>query len=167
VIIILVIFSVVITVGAVLSHHQSAGRRAYALADQTPALTALADTLGGELLGPCAANTWSPKLRRPELTLAFQRGPWHVRVSETSRAQGSGLLDSNVAFEHWIEVATVSLPRRRVPLEFFTLYFEDGFARAEYSGQIQCDEIVFLVDMILETLDLMPGVEPRDPVATA
>jgi hypothetical protein len=61
--------------------------------------------------------------------------------------------------------ATIPLPRRRAPLEFFTLYFEDGVARVECNGQVRPDEFVFEVDMILETLDLMPGVEPRDPTA--
>lgn len=167
-IIALILFAAVVFALAAWSKQASVDQRAKAVADQTPHLTALAESLGGDLLiGTGVASAWSPKLRRPSLTLAFQRGPWHVRVSETSYAQGSALGGRNVAFEHWIEVATVPLPRRRAPLEFFTLYFEDGFARVETTGQIQTDELVFLVDMILETLDLMPGVEPRDPAAAA
>lgn len=84
-------------------------------------------------------------------------------MTEASYAPDALLPNNQMSFEHWIEVATIPLPRRRVPLEFFTLYFEDGFARVECDGQIRPDELEFLVDMILETLDLMPGVEPRDP----
>lgn len=86
-------------------------------------------------------------------------------MTEASYAPDALLPNNQMSFEHWIEVATISLPRRRVPLEFFTLYFEDGFVRVECDGQIRPDELEFLVDMILETLDLMPGVEPRDPTA--
>jgi hypothetical protein len=51
-------------------------------------------------------------------------------------------------------------------LEFFTLSFEDGFVHVVCQDRVQPDEIVFLVDMILETLDVMPDVEPRHPSAT-
>ncbi|MDX8036888.1 hypothetical protein SK803_42400 [Lentzea sp. BCCO 10_0856] len=162
---IVVVVVVAFTVMALLGKGFASAQRANALAEQTPLLAELAESLGGELMGPDKASTWSPKLRWPALTLAFQRGPWHVRVSETSRARGPGRGDTNVIFAHWIEIATVPVPHRRLPLEFFELIFEDGFVRVECGGQIQADELVFLVDMIVETLDLMSGVEPRDPSA--
>lgn len=39
------------------------------------------------VIGPDDASAWSAKLQRhrPNLNLDFQRGPWHVRVSEASR----------------------------------------------------------------------------------
>lgn len=156
-------------IGTVLAKRWQTAERETSVVEQTPVLTELAERLGGTVIGPDDASAWSAKLQRhrPNLNLDFQRGPWHVRVSEVFIAREPLLSDNLVAFEHWIEVATAPVPTRRVPLEFFTLYFEDGFVRVECEGQIRPDEIVFLVDMILETLDLMPGVEPRNPAATA
>ncbi|MFS8099837.1 hypothetical protein LFM09_22175 [Lentzea alba] len=69
-----------------------ANERDRALVTQTPALTALAESLGGTLTGPDGAGAWSPRLQRaksrPELTLDFRRGSWHVRVTEVSIEQG-------------------------------------------------------------------------------
>jgi len=162
-----IIVAVTVITLLVLRGPRQAKARAKAAAEHTPSLTPLAESLHGKVLGPGTASAWSPTLQRtlhkPVLTLEFQRGPWHVRVTEASRSQGALLGDGRTLFEHWIEVATIPLPRRRVPLEFFTLYFEDGFVHTESSGPIRPDELVFGVDMILETLDLMPGVEPRDP----
>lgn len=167
-ILVIVVAVVVITV-LVLRGPRQAKARVRAAVERAPSLTPLAESLGGKVIGPGAAGAWSPALQRashrPDLTLEFQRGPWHVRVTEASSTQGELFNDGQMSFEHWIEVATIPLPRRRAPLEFFALYFEDGFVRAECEGQIRPDELVFLVDMILETLDLMPGVEPRDPAA--
>ena len=171
-ILVIVVAVAVITV-LVLRGPRLAKARVQAAVERVPSLTPLAESLGGKVIGPGEAGAWSPALQRapyqPDLTLEFQRGPWHVRVTEASAARNADALlnDGQVPFEHWIEVATIHLAQRRVPLEFFTLYFEDGFARTEWSGLIRSDELVFLVDMILETLDLMPGVEPRDPAAAA
>lgn len=166
----MIVVAVAVITFLVLRGPKQATARTKAAAKHTTALTPLAESLGGKLIGPGEANAWSPALQRaqhkPGLSLEFQRGPWHVRVTEASYARDALLPNENrMSFEHWIEVATIPSPRRRVPLEFFTLYFEDGFARVECDGEIRPDELVFLVDMILETLDLMPGVEPRDPTA--
>lgn len=138
--------------------------RERSLTQQTPALTALAERLGGTLTG---SGVWSPKLRarkpRPELTLEFRRGPWHVRVTEVSIESGPLSGSAIMQHEHWIEVATAPVPRRVVPHEFFRLTFEDGFVYTECQGQVDPDGLVFAVDVILETLDRLPGVEPRDP----
>jgi hypothetical protein len=146
-----------------------AHERERALTQQTPALTALADSLGGSVTGPDGAGPWSPKLQarkpRPELTLDFRRGPWHVRVTEVSIESGPLSGTAILQHEHWIEVATVPVPRRVVPHEFFPLTFEDGFVYTECQGQVDPDGLVFAVDVILETLDRVPGVEPRDPAA--
>jgi hypothetical protein len=83
-------------------------------------------------------------------------------VTEASVAR----MDKNLlAHEHWVEVATMPLPARELTFEFFELSFEDGFVHAVCGGQVRADEIEFLVGMIIETLDRMPGVEPRDPTA--
>ncbi|MEU0882907.1 hypothetical protein ABZ345_30230 [Lentzea sp. NPDC005914] len=160
-----IIVAVTVITLLVLRGPRRAKARAKAAAERTPFLMPLVESLDGKLLGLDEASAWSPTLQRallkPFLTLEFQRGPWHVRVTEASRPHSTTDLD-RVQFEHWIEVATIPSARRRVPLEFFTLYFEDGFVHTESSGQIRPDELLFLVDMILETLDLMPGVEPRD-----
>ena len=163
--ILVIIIAVTVITVLVLHNRRQPVARAKAAADHTPSLTALAEELGGRLIGPGEASAWSPALQRaqhkPVLTIEFQRGPWHVRVTEAAYKP----LDHNMSFEHWIEIATVPVTRRRAPLEFFTLFFENGFARVECSDRIRPDELVFLVDMILETLELMPGVEPRDPAA--
>ncbi|WP_112262636.1 hypothetical protein [Lentzea terrae] len=165
--ILVIVVAVAVITALVLRGPRQAKARTQAAASRTPSLMPLAESLGGKLAGPGEASAWSRALQRaqhkPGLSLEFHRGPWHVRVTEASYAPDALLPNNQMSFEHWIEVATIPLPRRRVPLEFFTLYFEDGFARVECDGQIRPDELEFLVDMILETLDLMPGVEPRDP----
>ncbi|MFI6101983.1 hypothetical protein ACIA8G_41075 [Lentzea sp. NPDC051213] len=171
-VIFVIVIATVVIVAYVLRTRALSARRSKVVAEQIPALTALAESLDGEVIGPDGASPWSPKLQRaahqPGATLGFRRGPWHVRVTEASQVTDPVLSDSGqIWFEHWIEVATVLLPQRRIPLEFFTLYFEDGFVHTECQGKIQPDELVFLVDMIVETLELMPGVEPRNPATTA
>ena len=52
-----------------------------------------------------------------------------------------------------------------IRLEFFTLSFEDGFVHVVCQGRIPPDDIVFLIDMILEKLDEIRDVEPRNPTA--
>ncbi|MEV6244229.1 hypothetical protein [Lentzea sp. NPDC051838] len=145
-----------------------ADARKKAVAEQSPALNELAAHLGGDLSGPGEAAAWSPRLQRSkpeaELSLTFPRGPWHVRVTEACNPTPR-LSNNLVEHEHWIEVATTPLPTRELKFEFFDLSFEDGFVHTKCQGQIRPDELVFLVDMIVETLDRMPGVEPRDPTA--
>ncbi|NKE61556.1 hypothetical protein FXN61_34265 [Lentzea sp. PSKA42] len=146
-----------------------ARERSKVLAEQTPALAELAESLGGSLSGEGQASAWSPRLQRSkseaELSLDFERGPWHVRLTEACNPRPV-LTDALLTYEHWIEVATVPVPPRKVRLEFFTLSLEDGFVHVVCQDRVQPDEIVFLVDMIVETLDVMPDVEPRHPSAT-
>jgi hypothetical protein len=143
-----------------------ARERSKGLAEQTPALTDLAQSLGGTLLGPGQAAAWSPRLARSrakaELSLDFRRGVWHVRVTEACDSKPL-FTDNLLVHEHWIEVATVPLPPRTVRLEFFSLSFEDGFVHTVCQGRVRPDELVHLVDVVLEALDRMSGVEPRDP----
>ncbi|GGU74114.1 hypothetical protein [Lentzea flava] len=164
---VMVLIAIVVVFYALLPERR-ARARAKAIAEQSPALTELAAELGGTLSGPGMAAAWSPRLQhskyRAELTLDFQRGPWHVHVTEACNPRPV-MSDNVVLHQHWIEVATMPLPKRTVKLEFFELSFEDGFVHVVGQGQVRSDELVFLVDMILETLDLMPGVEPRDPTA--
>jgi hypothetical protein len=163
-----VVFIAAAVVFFALLPQRRARARSEAVAAQSPRLTELASKLGGSLSAPGEAAAWSPRLQRSkleaELTLAFQRGPWHVRVTEACNPKPR-LSDNLLEYEHWIEVATLPLPPHEVRLEFFWLSFADGFVRSVCGGQIRPDELEFLVDMILETLDLMPGVEPRDPTA--
>ena len=163
-----VVFIAFFVVFLALLPQRRARARAKALAAQTPALTELASKLDGSLSGPGEAAAWSPRLQRSkpqaELSLDFRRGPWHVRVTEAC-TERTGTSDALLLHEHWIEVATMPLPKRSMRFEFFSLSFEDGFVRTVCQGQIRPDEVVFLVDMILETLDLIAGVEPRDPSA--
>ncbi|MET9628031.1 hypothetical protein ABZX92_11270 [Lentzea sp. NPDC006480] len=163
-----VIFIGIVVLFAVQNPHRRARARSQAVAEQTPVMTELAAKLGGSLSGPSEAAAWTPRLRRrskkyePELTLTFQRGPWHVRVTEACNPKPMAS-DALLRYEHWIEVATDPLPQRALRFDFFELSFEDGFVHTVCQGQIRADEIEFLVDMILETLDLMPGVEPGNP----
>ena len=73
--------------------------------------------------------------------------------------------DALLADEHWIEIATMPVSTRKIPPEFFTLIFEDGFAHVVCQGEVPSEEIVFLADMILEKLGQMHDAEPRDPAA--
>ncbi len=91
---------------------------------QIAALTPLAQRLGGKVLGPDEASMWTAELRKPfrnefaiafrskrrfDLSLDFQRGPWHVRVTEASvryDARGFGVRWMQ---EHRIEIATARL----------------------------------------------------------
>jgi len=136
-------------------------RRARVRAEQTPDLAELASKLGGCVSGLGQAVAWTPRLRRSELqaelSLTFRRGPWHVRVTEAA--------DDSAVREHWIEVATMPVPPRKVRQEFLELSFEDGFVHVVDDGPIRPDELVVVVDMILETLDGTFGVAPRDPSA--
>jgi hypothetical protein len=101
--------------------------------EQALALTPLANSLGGEVVGADGATAWSAELRGPlanhvdgfvdkllqrsaprfDLALDFQRGAWHVRVSQASMRQqnsnGVGRL-----LEHRVEVATVRLAPMRL-----------------------------------------------------
>jgi hypothetical protein len=163
-----VVFIAIAVVFYALLPERRARARAKAIAEQSPAMTELAANLGGTLSGPDKAAAWSPRLQRSnyeaELTLDFQHGPWHVRVTEACNPKPR-MSDNIVVHRHWIEVATMPLPKWTVRLEFFELSFEDGYVHVVGQGQVRSDELVFLVDMILETLELMPGVEPRDPTA--
>ncbi|SFR15371.1 hypothetical protein SAMN04488564_104137 [Lentzea waywayandensis] len=164
---VVVLIAIVIVMHTVVVPRWRTRGRAKARAEQDPVLTELAKSLGGSVSGPGQASAWTPRLQRSrseaELTLDFQRGPWHVRLTEACnpRPRSEAVLE----YEHWIEVATTPVPARKIPLEFFTLSFEDGFVQVECQGRIQSDDIVFLVDMILERLDAIRDVEPRDPSA--
>jgi hypothetical protein len=101
--------------------------RRYRKADdeQRVELAPFATGLGATVTSPVGAAAWSAELQGPmasythgflnkltrrskprfDLALDFQRGPWHVRVSQASIAMGIfGRLDRK--FEHRIEVAT-------------------------------------------------------------
>jgi hypothetical protein len=115
-------------------------RHAGARTEQIARLTPLAAELGGTVTGPEGATAWSAELQRPmervlsgldrvdqrsiprfDLALDFQRGPWHVRVSEASVRKALTGSDA-VAYEqeHRIEVATVRLAPMKIlrPLRF-------------------------------------------------
>jgi hypothetical protein len=164
---VVVVIAIWVVMAALLPKRR-ARARAKAVADQTPPLTELASKLGGSLSVP--GEAWTPRLQRSkpqaDLTLEFRRGPWPVRVTEACNPKP--LFSGNlIEHEHWIEIATIPLPTRKMRFEFFSLSFEDGVVHAVCQGPIQPDELVFLVDLIVETLDRIPGVEPRDPATTA
>ncbi|PWK91091.1 hypothetical protein C8D88_1011122 [Lentzea atacamensis] len=164
---VMVVIAISVVMAALLPHRR-ARARSEALASRSPAMAELAKTLDGSLSGQAQAGAWSPRLQRSkpeaELSLDFRRGPWHVRVTEACNPKPR-FTEALLEYEHWIEIATMPVPPRKMRLEFFSLSFEDGFVHTVCQGQVRPDELVFLVDMILETLDLMPGVEPRDPTA--
>ncbi|MGM1059227.1 hypothetical protein [Saccharothrix sp. Mg75] len=101
--------------------------------EHADALTALATTLGGRVVGPDEARPWSAELlppmqsdtegfigwlgtvRRPrfETALDFQRGGWSVRVSEASMEKATSD-SSNTFYEHRVEVATSLLPAMKI-----------------------------------------------------
>ncbi|HEX8865041.1 MAG TPA: hypothetical protein VF821_05235, partial [Lentzea sp.] len=108
--------------------------------EQIARLTPLAAELGGTVAGPEAATAWSAELHRPmeralsgldrvaqrsmprfDLALDFQRGPWHVHVSEASvRKALTGSDGVRYEQEHRIEVATVRLAPMKIlrPVRF-------------------------------------------------
>lgn len=165
---VVVVIALAVVFYTVLRPRWRAREHSKGLAEQTPALTDLAESLGGTLSGPGQASAWSPALQRSrakaELSLDFRRGPWHVRVTEACNPKPV-FTDNLLVYEHWIEAATAPVPPRKVRLEFFTLSFEDGFVHTVCQGKVQPDELVHLVDMVVETLDRMSDVEPRDPSA--
>ncbi|MFS8099836.1 hypothetical protein LFM09_22170 [Lentzea alba] len=91
---------------------------------QIAALTPLAQRLGGKVLGPDEAAMWTAELRKPfenefsialrskrqfDLSLDFQRGAWHVRVTEASVRYDTRGFGVRWMQEHRIEVATARL----------------------------------------------------------
>lgn len=91
---------------------------------QMAALTPLVQRLGGRLLGPGEAAMWTDELRKPfttrfsiafrskrqfDLSLDFQRGPWHVRVTEAAIRYDSRGYGVTWLQEHRIEIATARL----------------------------------------------------------
>jgi hypothetical protein len=102
-------------------------------AEQLDTLTPFATSVSGTVIGSEGAAAWSAGLRGPlanevddladkfrqrsrprfDLALDFQRGPWHVRVSQASmRQQNSNGVGRLV--EHRIEVATSVLAPMRI-----------------------------------------------------
>lgn len=108
----------------------------------TEALAALADRLGGRVVGSTEARAWSADLlppllnetegvvnrigtvRRPrfDTALDFQRGNWWVRVSEASTKKHVVTAGTRTIHQHRIDVATSALPpmkiSRRVHVDF-------------------------------------------------
>jgi hypothetical protein len=156
-----VIFTVIMVVMLALLPRRRTRVRAEAVAEQAPDLAGLTAKLGGSVSGLGQATAWTPRLQhsalQAELTLTFRRGPWHVRVTEAA--------DDSAVREHWIEVATMPVPPRKVRQEFLELSFEDGFVHVVGDGPVRPEELVVVVDMILEALDGTFGVAPRDPSA--
>ncbi|MFJ8964453.1 hypothetical protein ACIRG5_34175 [Lentzea sp. NPDC102401] len=96
---------------------------------QNAALTPLAQRLGGKVLGPDEAGMWTAELCKPfsnefsiafrskrqfDLSLDFQRGPWHVRVTEASIRYDSRGFGVRWLQEHRIEIATARLAPLKV-----------------------------------------------------
>lgn len=96
---------------------------------QIAALTPLAQRLGGKVLGPEEAAMWTAELRKPfenefsiafrskrqfDLSLDFQRGPWHVRVTEASVRYDTRGLGVRWIQEHRIEITTARLAPLKV-----------------------------------------------------
>lgn len=96
---------------------------------QIAALTPLAQRLGGTVLGPDEAAMWTAELRKPfqnqfsvalrskrqfDLSLDFQRGQWHVRVTEASVRYDSRGFGVRWLQEHRIEIATARLAPLKV-----------------------------------------------------
>ncbi|WP_143086888.1 hypothetical protein [Lentzea flaviverrucosa] len=97
--------------------------------EQIAALTPLAQRLGGKLLGPDEASMWTAELCKPfrnefsiafrskrqyDLSLDFQRGPWHVRVTEASIRYDSRGFGVRWLQQHRIEIATARLAPLKV-----------------------------------------------------
>lgn len=93
------------------------------------ALTPLAQRLGGRVLGPGEASMWTAELRKPfvnefavalrskpqfDLSLDFQRGPWHVRVTDASVRYDTRGYGVNWRHEHRVEIATARLAPLKV-----------------------------------------------------
>lgn len=109
------------------------------------ALAALASSLDGTVTGPDGARAWSADLRgplasnvggfinflgtvrRPRFTRAldFQRGRWHVRVTEAAMKKAASTR-AVWLYEHRIEVATVRL----APLKLMRRQYTDFLGRA-------------------------------------
>jgi hypothetical protein len=91
---------------------------------QIAALTPMAQRLGGKVLGPDEAGMWTADLWKPfenefsvalrskrqfDLSLDFQRGHWHVRVTEASVRYDNRGFGVHWKHEHRIEIATARL----------------------------------------------------------
>jgi hypothetical protein len=96
---------------------------------QIAALIPLAQRLGGKVLGPEEAAMWTAELRKPfvnefavafrskrqfDLSLDFQRGQWHVRVTEASVRYDTRGFGVGWKQEHRIEIATARLAPLKV-----------------------------------------------------
>jgi len=97
--------------------------------EQIAVLTPLAQRLGGKVLGPDEAGMWTADLLKPfenefsiafrskrqfDLSLDFQRGQWHVRVTEASVRYDNRGLGVHWKYEHRIEIATARLAPLKV-----------------------------------------------------
>lgn len=96
---------------------------------QIAALTPLAQRLGGKVLGPGEAAMWTAELCKPfwnefsiafrskrqyDLSMDFQRGPWHVRVTEASIRYDSRGFGVRWLQQHRVEIATARLAPLKV-----------------------------------------------------
>ncbi|WP_394614288.1 hypothetical protein JNUCC0626_31070 [Lentzea sp. JNUCC 0626] len=97
--------------------------------EQIAALAPLVQRLGGKVLGPGEAAMWTAELRKPfvnefsiafrsqrqyDLSVDFQRGPWHVRVTEASIRYDSRGFGVRWLQEHRVEIATARLAPLKV-----------------------------------------------------
>lgn len=104
---------------------------------QIAALTPLAQRLGGTVVGPEGAGMWTAELKPPlefnvggimrvaqrskrkfDLSMDFQRGPWHVRVTEASVRVDTRGFGVQIEQAHRIEVSTARMtPMKTVRLD--------------------------------------------------
>ncbi|GLY55272.1 hypothetical protein [Lentzea sp. NBRC 102530] len=97
--------------------------------EQIAALAPLVQRLGGKLLGLGEAAMWTGELCKPfwnefsiafrskrqfDLSMDFQRGHWHVRVTEASIRYDSPGFGVRFLQEHRVEIATARLAPLRV-----------------------------------------------------
>ena len=120
------------------------------LEGQIAALTPLAQQLGGRVVGADEATMWTAELRKPfesefsiafrskrlfDLSLDFQRGPWHVRVTQASVRYDTRGYGVRWKHEYRIEIATA----RIAPMRTTRLQKYDHAGNPKSPGQIESE----------------------------
>ncbi|ANZ36752.1 hypothetical protein BBK82_12420 [Lentzea guizhouensis] len=158
---------------------------------QIAALTPLAQRLGGRVVGADEATMWTAELRKPfdnefsiafrskrlfDLSLDFQRGPWHVRVTQASVRYDTRGYGVRWQHEHRVEIATARIaPMRMTRVQKYDIFgnlgsaghfkSERGFAKGSTPVTVQRADAEWSPVSLPEPMDLEFAAYSSDPVA--
>ncbi len=161
------------------------------LEGQIAALTPLAQRLGGRVVGADEATMWTAELRKPfesefsiafrskrlfDLSLDFQRGPWHVRMTQASVRYDTRGFGVRWRHECRIEIATARIaPVRMTRVQKYDYagnpgspgHFksERGFAKGSTPVTVRRDGAEWLPVPLPEPVDLEFAAYASDPAA--